>query len=119
MFVRVLPILASAVVLCCAFAQKPKKPIAAPPMKNSPEMEFKSFAQPFMKKYCTGCHTGKNAPDGVDLSKIVSVATAKKHVKMLKEGVEEMAHKKMPPQGSPQPNSQEKTRFTNWVKSLK
>ncbi len=76
---------------------------------------FKANVTPFLKTYCVSCHATKNAPDGIDFTKIKTAADARKHLKWLKKGVSEMKHKKMPPSGSKQPKATEVAAFRKWV----
>lgn len=81
----------------------------------APKPTYDKSVAPFLKKYCLGCHTGKFAADGVDLSKIKSKADAIKERKLLQKGAKYLNAKKMPPKTAPQPTAAEAKAFSDWV----
>ncbi len=78
---------------------------------------FTKHVAPYLKKYCMGCHTGKDAPDKVDFSLVKTEADAKKYSKWMTKGEHEVAEKKMPPKGSTMPKADENKMFSAWVKA--
>lgn len=87
--------------------------VASAPAKPT----FAKHVSPFLKKFCVGCHTGANAPDKVDFSKVKTEADAKKYSKWMTEGAHEVAEKKMPPKGMVMPSANESKMFQAWVKA--
>jgi cytochrome c551/c552 len=96
-----------ALIPISAFAFQGKAPAQKP--------TFEKSVAPFIKKYCVSCHAGPYAPDGVDYSKIKSVADANKERALLKKGVKYINNKKMPPKTALQPKPAEVKAFSDWV----
>lgn len=89
---------------------------AAPQTKPKPKaIDFKKEVAPVIKKYCTGCHTGEYAPDGVAFPANMTEDWAKKNGKIMKKVASEMKGKKMPPKDTPQPTAAQSKAVQDWI----
>lgn len=76
-------------------------------------LTYESFGKPFLTKYCTGCHTGARAPDGIDLSTLAGAKKDKSEI--MAHAVRTPRSKPMPPATSPQPTADERAKLGEWL----
>ncbi|MBX7134563.1 MAG: DUF1592 domain-containing protein [Fimbriimonadaceae bacterium] len=94
-------------VLFPAPAQTKKKPVVKP--------TFETTAVPVLKKFCIGCHTGKDAAGGLDLAKYKTGAVAYKDPDVWDRVIRNVASGHMPPRGAPAPTDAQRKQFTDWL----
>ncbi len=105
-----------AVASCVLFWASSTPAIAAPQTKPKPKVvDFKKEVAPVIKKYCTGCHTGEYAPEGVVFPANMTEDWAKKNAKIMKKSAAEMKGKKMPPKDTPQPTAAQSKAVQDWI----
>jgi uncharacterized membrane protein len=73
------------------------------------KLTYESFGQPFVEKYCAGCHSGSKPKDGLDLSTIESIRT---HAGAMYE--QAAASSAMPPEGTA-PTDDERKQLGEWL----
>ena len=80
-----------------------------PEPERDPDCDFlnyESFGQSFFTSYCTDCHTGASAPQGVDLSSLDGIQKNKEEIAEHALGMP--SHNPMPPPALPQPAPEER-----------
>lgn len=76
--------------------------------------EFKKSVRPLFDKYCTACHSGKDASGGLDLNKIDGPAWVEKQPVESSRLVQRVKAQVMPPPGSPAPSDAERLAISDW-----
>ena len=96
-----------------ADAAEPAKPGATP----TEDPAFKQKIQPFVKKYCVGCHSGEKAKGGLALDVYMNEAHARKDRKNWAAVQHVIAAGEMPPKNKPQPTKAEKQFVLDWIET--
>ncbi|MET0340797.1 MAG: hypothetical protein ABW252_07330 [Polyangiales bacterium] len=86
---------------------------SAPADPACAELTYADFGEPFLEKYCVGCHLGARAVGGIDLSTLAGVKEHKDHV--IAHAVDEDASEPMPPPSARQPTDAERARLGTWL----
>lgn len=81
------------------------------------KLTFEKDVMPVVDKYCGGCHAGKDASAGLDLSKYKSQGAALRQISIWEKAAKNVATSHMPPKGMPQPTKKERDAILEWVKS--
>ena len=68
------------------------------------------------RQYCTGCH-GENAPGGVNLEQLLAEPSFGENFKKWQRVAAEIEHRRMPPEGLPQPTDSERDEAVAWVRT--
>lgn len=76
-------------------------------------LTYASFGEPFLEKYCIGCHLGARAVGGVDLSTLAGLKMNAEQV--VAHAVEKPVVKPMPPAGARQPTDAERMQLGQWI----
>lgn len=84
--------------------------------QKSPTVSFVSDVKPMLAKYCAGCHSGKDATAGLDVTKL-SAADLMDDSDIWNRVVDRLSKDEMPPKGMPQPVAMAKTRALTWIKN--
>ncbi|MDX2065300.1 MAG: DUF1592 domain-containing protein [Fimbriimonadaceae bacterium] len=74
--------------------------------------------QPFVTKYCGGCHGGTTQVANISLTKDKSLAAAAKNAGLWQRAAANVSNSHMPPKGLPAPTLKERQAFVDAVKSL-
>ncbi|MCU0315936.1 MAG: DUF1592 domain-containing protein [Fimbriimonadaceae bacterium] len=82
------------------------------------DAEFKSSIQPLLKKYCYGCHVGKDADAGFDITKAQSSADVVANQRQWELVFQKVRAQIMPPPDMPQPKEDERAKISSWVQSV-
>jgi len=72
---------------------------------------------PLVKKYCTGCHAGDHPPAGINLTAYGDTASVVRAASIWQKVADNVQSQHMPPVGSPQPTSDERSRIVDWIQS--
>jgi hypothetical protein len=88
---------------------------AAEGLKQAPEVSFGSQVLPILKKYCVRCHGGTKPKGGLNLARFTDEAAAAANRKLWPQVVEYVEAGDMPPEGQPQPTSDEVAVLSAWV----
>ena len=86
--------------------------------KTAPKPVAPSFAhdvKPVVVKYCIGCHSGSQAPAGLDLEKLSQSDDFAKTLEAWGKVASRLSLKTMPPPGAPHPTDVERQRIADWV----
>jgi hypothetical protein len=90
----------------------------APPATSAPAPNFENDVVPVAAKYCDSCHGSDHPPDGLDLTKYKTTADALADRSVWQKVLQKVQSGQMPPQGMPQPTSDEKNKLLAWVLSV-
>lgn len=111
-----------------AMSAPPPKPTVSPKSgtgKSSPGIdtparrkELVDGVLPLLRKYCIDCHEGQSASAGVDITRYRSMADLLKHRQTWERIASNVESSAMPPAGSPQPTSAERSRIASFVQAL-
>lgn len=93
-------------------AQKKATPTKAGPAKAP---SFDTDVKPVIEKYCVSCHSDSVPPGGVLLKKGMTGTEATKNAALWQKIAKNVGMKHMPPEGSPQPTADQRTKFVNWI----
>lgn len=101
--------------LCCsAFAFAILSPASS--VQSAPKtVSYPKQIVPLLKKYCIGCHGGKDPTAGLSLSKYADEASVLKGRDVWQNVASNVANGHMPPKGMPQPTVAERTFLSNWI----
>ncbi|HWD99725.1 MAG TPA: DUF1587 domain-containing protein, partial [Bryobacteraceae bacterium] len=80
---------------------------------------FSGTVQPFVNKYCAGCHSGKTPAGGLDLKAYVNMQTVIADNGRWATVAEKLSAKQMPPAKMPQPPDPARQQVIDWVKNLR
>jgi hypothetical protein len=101
-----------------AFGQEASKRPAAPAGTASDNpVEFGTSVQPFLAKYCTGCHGGAKPKGNLDLAAFHDERTARSRKKTWERVREYVDGGLMPPEDRPQPGRDEVRALARWIKA--
>lgn len=78
---------------------------------------FAKDVLPVLQKYCVGCHTGKSAQAGIDLSLAKDAGSVLKDRDSWDRVAQNITSGHMPPTGSPAPTDVQRTTLVSWVQS--
>lgn len=83
------------------------------------EKQFHGTVQPFLTKYCVGCHSGANAAAQLDLKSYTSIEGVVKDHNRWAQMSERMALGEMPPKPMPAPPAEAKQQVIDWIKAVR
>lgn len=82
------------------------------------EVHFEKDLKPQLSKFCLGCHTGKNAAAGVDLSTAKSDADLQKNDQLWERVVRAVRSSHMPPESAPQPTNEQREQLIATIQTI-
>ena len=88
-------------------SSKSKKVVATPTYAGS--------VAPVVSKYCVSCHSGGNAPAGVDLSHFPDASSVMKGRELWSRVAQNVASGHMPPDGMPAPTKSQRDAMVRWL----
>jgi hypothetical protein len=109
------------------WVQSPKKKPTATKAAPKPNViGYQKDVQPFLEKYCMGCHSPGNAKDGYDVTTFAALTRSGKKGAMVVPGNPAASRliltiqgkgKPMPPKEYPQPPAEEVAKVSAWIQS--
>ena len=78
---------------------------------------FSHDVLPVVQKYCLGCHSGKSAAAGIDLSTAKDASSVSKNRSMWDRVTQNIGSNRMPPAGSPAPTKAQRDTLVNWIQT--
>lgn len=81
--------------------------------------QFQGEVQPFLNRYCMGCHTGARASGGLDLKSYVSLEQVAGDFERWSEAANRVAAREMPPRNVAQPPAEQAKQFMDWVHAMR
>ncbi len=81
-------------------------------------VEYAKDVKPVVTKFCIGCHTGKNAPAGIDLSKAKSDSDLQKSESDWERVVRALRANEMPPPAAPQPSLEQREQLIASIQTI-
>jgi hypothetical protein len=108
---RWLPVLALACVAPMLSLHRTESVAAETPKKPT----FAKDVQPVVAKYCLTCHNADKKRGNVNLEQFKDEAAALKNVKLWEKVADNLRSATMPPQGKPQPTTQELDALNTWI----
>ena len=112
---RVAGFSASAGLLVFACVQSSGKAHSTAPTPLPPS--FAKDVKPLVVKYCVTCHTGSEAPAGLDLSKLLQSNDFTKNLEDWGKVASRLSQQTMPPAGQPKPTAAARQRVIDWVET--
>src|SRR5690349_11089581 len=104
-----------AVSAMLAVAAIPGAGAAGPPL----EQQFEQTVQPFVLKYCAGCHSGKMPAAQFDLKSYTSLDQVTADFPRWTLLMERLKAKEMPPKPMPPPPAEATERVIAWVQAVR
>ncbi|HZL57333.1 MAG TPA: DUF1587 domain-containing protein, partial [Bryobacteraceae bacterium] len=83
------------------------------------DRKFTQTVQPFVGKYCAGCHSGTIPAGSLDLRSYSSVEAVVKDYPRWETVVSKLSAKQMPPAQMPQPPDADRRQVIDWIKAVK
>src|ERR1700712_5242878 len=83
------------------------------------ERQFTQTVQPYVAKYCTGCHSGKAPAGALDLKSYPSVDSVVRDYPRWFSVHNKLAANQMPPKGMPQPPAEDSRKVIGWIEAVK
>lgn len=96
--------------VCTGWANRPDTPKAAPKASD-----FEQQIRPLLAKYCLSCHNDHKASSGLNLAAYPDTASIQRNPVIWRGVQTRIQNKTMPPQGSPQPSSDEREALAIWI----
>ena len=90
---------------------------AAKPDTKGADAGFTRTVLPVIKQYCVGCHAGKAAAAGIDLSSAKNAGAVLGNRSAWDRVAQNVASSHMPPTGSPAPTKAQRDALVDWVQS--
>jgi hypothetical protein len=90
---------------------------AAPQQAGHADREFAERVQPFLKTYCTSCHSGEKAAAQLDLSAYGTTAAVVEDYSRWNIVLSKLTAKQMPPPRSKQPPEAARRHVVAWIES--
>jgi hypothetical protein len=78
---------------------------------------FQTAVAPVVAKYCSTCHSGKDAPGGIDFAKVGGAASLLKQRDVWDKVVENVNSMHMPPPGNPKPTAAQRQAMTACIEA--
>jgi hypothetical protein len=91
---------------------------AKPPTSAALKKSFDTSIAPITKKYCSGCHAGKDAPGKFETANVKTFAAVQAAGSAWSKAAGRVTAKTMPPAGMPQPTAAERKAFAAAAKSI-
>ncbi len=86
---------------------------------DSLDQRFQAQVQPFLKRYCLGCHGPTKPKAKLDLSRDATVAAVARHVRQWETVRDRLRAEEMPPDGARrQPRADERAAVVAWIREL-
>lgn len=85
------------------------------PPKPADQAALDAQIAPVLKQYCQGCHGENSAAGGINLAKYKTVADLQKDQTNWRKILTQIRERTMPPSGSPQPSTEERTMLVTWL----
>src|SRR5690349_21852794 len=104
--------LLAALLVCAATAAQ------AAPASNL-EAQFTTTVQPFLNRYCAGCHSGATPAGSLDLKSYSSIDQVTADFARWSLAADRLAAKEMPPKPMPAPPAELASQFVSWVHSVR
>jgi hypothetical protein len=83
------------------------------------ERGFAQTVQPFLTRYCVGCHGGNTPAAGLDLRSYPTMASVVQDFAHWSTVSEKLAAKDMPPKVAPQPPADARQKVIDWIQSVR
>jgi hypothetical protein len=93
------------------FAQAPKPDPAA-------QLKYDQNIAPFLKKYCSECHSGDQADAGIAVDKLTEKHAKTKDRNLWKRIAVQLEGAIMPPADAPQPPKEERELIAGWIRNV-
>jgi Protein of unknown function (DUF1592)/Protein of unknown function (DUF1588)/Protein of unknown function (DUF1587)/Protein of unknown function (DUF1595)/Protein of unknown function (DUF1585) len=98
-------------VLCAASATGASNPLL--------EKQFTQTVEPFVTKYCVGCHSGKTPAAALDLKSFNSMDAVVQDYPRWATVHDRLAAKEMPPKPVPTPPAADTQRVVDWIEAVR
>ncbi|HYP14199.1 MAG TPA: DUF1592 domain-containing protein [Bryobacteraceae bacterium] len=105
------------VVLLVIIASAALPAVAAP--KPNLDKQFEQTVQPFVNKYCAGCHSGKTPAAQFDLKAYTNLQTVTKDYPRWALVMERLTAKDMPPKPLPHPPVEATRHVIEWIEAVR
>ena len=86
---------------------------------NALDRQFEQTVQPFVNKYCVGCHGGKNPAAQFDLKSYSSVDKVTQDYSRWAVVMDRLKAQEMPPKPMPQPPVEARQRVMDWIEAVR
>ncbi len=83
------------------------------------DKQFHDTVQPFVGKYCAGCHAGKTPAGGLNFQAFTSLDTVTAEFPRWSLAADRLTAKEMPPKPAPAPPQEQADQIVNWVHSVR
>jgi len=105
------------VVLATLFASTDSTAEAShsPGSSDPDERTFKKSVQPFLKRYCTRCHSSSRSEGDVNLARISPQLASGQDMELWKTVLLQLVVEAMPPSSGRQPETRERAAVTRWI----
>src|SRR5262245_62805864 len=118
--VPVLPFVAVLASLAALHSADPPVVAPAPRAADALQARFTAKVQPFLSRYCFGCHGPKKQAASLDLSRDATPATIIKNAKHWELVLERLHAREMPPEeATKQPTAEERAEVVAWLRELR
>jgi hypothetical protein len=116
--VRVALLAAACLAAAYAFRSATGLLAASPPPDSLPE-RFSTQVQPFLQRYCFGCHGPKKQKASLDLGRDATAAAVARNVRVWELVLERLQAGEMPPENAPRrPTAGERDAVVGWLREL-
>src|ERR1700747_45132 len=83
------------------------------------DRQFSGTVQPFITRYCAGCHSGTTPAAQLDLHSYTTVAAVVRDYPRWNTVIEKLTAGQMPPRIAPQPPENERKAVIGWIQAVR